>query len=48
MNGILLLVGAVILICVVAHRFTEKLAIPSLLVFLLSFGSSSRQISLVS
>lgn len=35
MNGALLLMGIVIVICILSHRLTEKLAIPSLLVFLL-------------
>ncbi|MBU3805803.1 MAG: potassium/proton antiporter [Candidatus Fournierella pullistercoris] len=35
MNGVLLLMGIVILICIVAYRFTEKLPIPSLLIFIL-------------
>ena len=34
MNGILLLTGVVILACILAHRFTEKLPIPTLLVFI--------------
>ncbi len=35
MNSILLLVGVVILACILAHRFTDKLPIPTLLVFIL-------------
>lgn len=34
LNGVLLLVGVVILACILAHRFTEKLPIPTLLVFI--------------
>lgn len=34
LNGILLLVGVVILACILAHHFTEKLPIPTLLVFI--------------
>ena len=34
LNGILLLTGVVILACILAHRFTEKLPIPTLLVFI--------------
>lgn len=34
MSGILLLTGVVILACILAHRFTEKLPIPTLLVFI--------------
>ena len=34
MNEPLLLVGIVILICVLIHRWTEKLPVPSLLIFL--------------
>ncbi len=34
MNQILLLTGTVILICILTHRFTEKLGIPSLLAFI--------------
>ncbi len=43
MNSILLLMGIVILICIVAYRFTEQLPIPSLLVFILlgmAFGEN--------
>ena len=34
MNGYLLLMGIVIIICVGLHRFTEKIQIPSLLIFI--------------
>ena len=34
MNGALMLIGAVILICILMDRFLEKLAVPSLLIFL--------------
>lgn len=34
MNGVLLLVGVVILACILAHHFTERLPIPTLLVFI--------------
>ena len=34
MNGALLLIGSVILICILMNRFLEKLAVPSLLIFL--------------
>ena len=34
MTGVLLLIGVVIIICILSNRFTEKLPIPSLLVFL--------------
>ena len=43
MNSILLLVGSVILICILAYRFTARLPIPSLLVFILlgmAFGEN--------
>ena len=33
-NGALLLIGSVILICILMNRFLEKLAVPSLLIFL--------------
>ena len=35
MDSVLLLLGVVIVICVLSHKFTEKLAIPSLLFFIL-------------
>ena len=43
MNGILLLMGIVILVCITAYRFTERLAVPSLLIFILlgmAFGEN--------
>ena len=35
MNTVLLLLGAILILCILANRFAEKLAIPSLLVFIL-------------
>ncbi len=44
MNGPLLLVGCVILICILLNRFLERLPVPSLLIFIglgMFFGENS-------
>ena len=34
MNGAILLIGAVILICILMNRFLERIPVPSLLIFI--------------